>query len=69
MNENRCETSEVAVSEDLLAQASITGRIHARRGARCVVDTATRLYGERVAKAYEAGYRREIARSGTETAA
>lgn len=49
---------------DLLSQASITGRIHARRGGRCAVDTATRLFGERVAKAYEAGYRSELAQAG-----
>jgi hypothetical protein len=49
-------------SDDLLSEASITGRIHARRGGRCAVDTAARLFGERVARAYEAGYHREIAR-------
>lgn len=50
-------------TSDLLSSAFITGRIHAERGARCAVDTCERLFGPRAARAYEDGYRREIARA------
>lgn len=74
MTENFCpwcegERSHVGVpyaacpERDLLAEASITGRIHARRGRRCAVDTAERLFGARAARAYESGYRREMAKA------
>ena len=50
-------------ASDLLALAFHTGRIHADRGGRCAVDTCAELFGERAARAYEAGYRSEIARA------
>lgn len=51
---------------DLLSQASITGRIHAERGGRCATDTCVELFGAEAARAYEDGYRREVARAGSE---
>lgn len=50
-------------ASDLLSEAFITGRIHAERGGRCAADTATRLFGEQVAEAYEAGYRRAMTKA------
>jgi hypothetical protein len=56
VNFNCCPT------RDLLSQAIRTGRIHAERGGRCATDTANRLFGPRIAAAYERGYRYEIER-------